>query len=44
MKWHTRDILAGQQKEVEVIGPLTEEGLDEVVVGESEGYWRGTRL
>ena len=30
MKWHTRDILLGQQKDVEIIGPV--EGMDRVVV------------
>lgn len=41
MKWHCRDILAGQQKEVEVIGPV--EGDAEVVVRESDVYWSTTR-
>jgi len=41
MKWHTRDILLNQQKDVEVIGPV--EGMDRVVVNESNAYWRTTR-
>jgi len=41
MKWHTRDILLDQQKGVEVIGPV--EGMDRVVVEESDVYWKTTR-
>jgi hypothetical protein len=41
MKWHTRDILLDQQKDIEVIGPV--EGMDKVVMKESDVYWRGTR-
>ncbi|KAH6674432.1 cytidine deaminase-like protein [Halenospora varia] len=41
MKWHTRDILLDQQKDVEIIGPV--EGMDEVVVRESDVYWSKTR-
>ncbi|TVY28395.1 putative cytosine deaminase [Lachnellula hyalina] len=41
MKWHTRDILLEQQKDVQVIGPV--EGMDKVVVEESDGYWKTTR-
>jgi hypothetical protein len=41
MKWHTRDILLGQQKDVEIIGPV--EGMDKVVVEESDVYWSKTR-
>jgi hypothetical protein len=41
MKWHTRDILLDQQKDVEVIGPV--EGMDEVVMRESDEYWKTTR-
>lgn len=41
MKWHTRDILLDQQKDVEVIGPV--EGMDEVVMKESDEYWKTTR-
>lgn len=41
MKWHTRDILLDQQKDVEVIGPV--EGMNRVVVEESDGYWKTTR-
>jgi tRNA(Arg) A34 adenosine deaminase TadA len=43
MKWHTRDILLGQQKDVEIIGPVKEGGMDEIVVRESDIYWRTTR-
>ena len=41
MKWHTRDILLDQQKDLQVIGPV--EGMDKVVVEESDGYWKATR-
>ncbi len=41
MKWHTRDILLGQQKDVEVIGPV--EGMDKVVMRESGEYWKTTK-
>lgn len=41
MKWHTRDILLDQQKDVEVIGPV--EGMDKIVVEESDLYWSKTR-
>jgi hypothetical protein len=41
MKWHTRDILLGQQKDVEIIGPV--EGIDKTVVEESDVYWKTTR-
>ncbi|KAI1104505.1 cytidine deaminase-like protein [Jackrogersella minutella] len=42
MSWHTRDILKGcPQKEIEVIGPLEDEG--KVVVEESDQYWSKTR-
>lgn len=42
MAWHTRDVLKGcPQKDVEVIGPLEEEG--RIVVEESEKYWITTR-
>jgi len=43
MKWHTRDILLGQQKDIEVIGPVTDGGMDELVVNESDVYWSTTR-
>lgn len=39
MSWRCRDILAGQQKDVEVIGPIEEDGLDKLVVKESDEYW-----
>ncbi|KAI1344901.1 cytidine deaminase-like protein [Xylariaceae sp. FL0016] len=43
MDWHTRDILKGcPQKDVEVIGPLEEEG--KVVMEESDKYWSKTRI
>ncbi|KAG4436304.1 hypothetical protein IFR05_008198 [Cadophora sp. M221] len=42
MKWHTRDILLDQQKDVEIIGPV--EGMDKVVVEESDLYWSKTRV
>lgn len=42
MKWHTRDILEGQQKDVEIIGPV--EGMDKIVVKESDVYWSTTRI
>jgi len=42
MKWHTRDILEGQQKDVEIIGPV--EGMDKIVVEESDVYWSKTRV
>ena len=41
MKWHTRDILLDQQKDVEIIGPV--EGMDKIVVEESDIYWSTTR-
>ncbi|PMD57324.1 cytidine deaminase-like protein [Hyaloscypha bicolor E] len=41
MNWHTRDILLGQQKDVEIIGPV--EGMDKTVVEESDVYWKTTR-
>jgi tRNA(Arg) A34 adenosine deaminase TadA len=41
MKWHTRDILLDQQKDIEVIGPV--EGMDQVVMTESDEYWKTTR-
>ncbi|KAH8586694.1 cytidine deaminase-like protein [Bisporella sp. PMI_857] len=41
MKWHTRDILEGQQKDIEIIGPV--EGMDQVVMRESDVYWSTTR-
>jgi hypothetical protein len=41
MKWHTRDILLDQQKDVEIIGPV--EGMDKIVVEESDLYWSKTR-
>ncbi|KAI9641857.1 hypothetical protein NHQ30_009724 [Ciborinia camelliae] len=37
LKWHTRDILEGQQKDIEIIGPV--EGMDKLVVEESDKYW-----
>jgi hypothetical protein len=41
MSWHTRDVLFGQQKDIEIIGPV--EGMDKVVMEESNVYWRTTR-
>ncbi|KAM3075353.1 hypothetical protein ACMFMG_007209 [Clarireedia jacksonii] len=41
LKWHTRDVLVGQQKDIEIIGPV--EGMDSVVVEESDRYWCKTR-
>ncbi|KAM0173138.1 hypothetical protein ACHAPF_006893 [Botrytis cinerea] len=41
LKWHTRDILEGQQKDIEIIGPV--EKMDMVVVEESDKYWSTTR-
>jgi hypothetical protein len=41
LKWHTRDVLVGQQKDIEIIGPV--EGMDKVVVEESDVYWSKTR-
>jgi hypothetical protein len=41
MTWNCRDILKGQQKDIEVIGPVR--GLDGLVMGESDAYWRNTR-
>jgi tRNA(Arg) A34 adenosine deaminase TadA len=41
MKWHARDVLLDQQKDVEVIGPV--EGMDKVVFEESDLYWSKTR-
>ncbi|TGO24001.1 hypothetical protein BPAE_0115g00310 [Botrytis paeoniae] len=41
LKWHTRDILEGQQKDIEIIGPV--EKMDLVVVEESDKYWCTTR-
>ncbi|KAI1085174.1 cytidine deaminase-like protein [Whalleya microplaca] len=43
MDWHTRDILKGcPQKDIEVIGPLEEEG--RIVMDESDRYWSKTRI
>lgn len=36
-----RKVLEGSQKDVKIIGPL--EGLDEIVVNESDEYWRPLR-
>ena len=36
-----RKVIEGSQKDVEIIGPL--EGLDAVVVRESDTYWRPIR-
>ncbi|OTA91203.1 hypothetical protein M434DRAFT_397368 [Hypoxylon sp. CO27-5] len=42
MDWHTRDVLKGcPQKNIEVIGPLEDEGM--IVVEESDKYWSKTR-
>jgi hypothetical protein len=41
MSWHTRDVLLGQQKDIEIIGPV--EGMDKVVMEESDVYWKTTR-
>ncbi|KAH8820852.1 cytidine deaminase-like protein [Xylogone sp. PMI_703] len=41
MKWHCRDVLEGAQKDVEIIGPV--EGMDQVVVRESDIFWSKTR-
>lgn len=36
-----RDVLQGSQKDIEIIGPI--EGLDAVVVEESDVYWKPLR-
>lgn len=36
-----RKVIEGSQKDIEIIGPL--EGLEEVVVRESDEYWRAIR-
>ncbi len=41
MKWHCRQVLEGGQKDVWVVGPV--EGVEEVVVQESDVYWSKTR-
>jgi tRNA(Arg) A34 adenosine deaminase TadA len=41
MKWHCREVLDGAQKDVWVVGPV--EGVQEVVVRESDVYWSKTR-
>ena len=41
MKWHTRDVLLDQQKDIEIIGPV--EGMDKIVMEESDQYWKTTR-
>ncbi|KAH8879992.1 cytidine deaminase-like protein [Thozetella sp. PMI_491] len=42
MEWHCRDVLKGcPQKDVEVIGPLEEQG--KLVVEEADKYWSKTR-
>ena len=42
MEWACRDVLKGcKQKEIEIMGPLEEEG--NVVVRESDEYWSKTR-
>lgn len=41
MSWPCREVLKGGQKDVEVWGPL--EGLDEVVIEESNIYWTEAR-
>jgi len=44
MKWHCRDILADSQKDIEIIGPVTEGGMDQIVVRESDKYWSKNRI
>jgi hypothetical protein len=41
MHLRARDVLAGSQKDLEIIGPV--EGIDQVVVEESDVYWKTTR-
>jgi len=41
MKWHCRDVLEGSQKDIEIIGPV--DGMDQVVMTESDQYWSKTR-
>ena len=41
MSMPCRDVLRGSQKDVEVLGPV--EGLEEIVVQESDEYWRPIR-
>lgn len=42
-RWHCRDILSDSQKDIEIIGPVTEGDLDKVVMRESDAYWSRTR-
>ncbi|RFU29816.1 hypothetical protein B7463_g6529, partial [Scytalidium lignicola] len=41
MKWHCREVLEGSQKDIEIIGPV--EGMDQIVITESDRFWSKTR-
>jgi tRNA(Arg) A34 adenosine deaminase TadA len=41
MKWHCREVLEGSQKDIMIVGPV--EGVEDVVVKESDVYWSKTR-
>ena len=38
-----RNVLEGSQKAIEIIGPLRNEGLERMVIEESDEYWRPLR-
>ncbi|KAI9812925.1 MAG: hypothetical protein M1827_004443 [Pycnora praestabilis] len=41
MRWHCRDVLSDSQKDIQIWGPI--EGMDKVVMEESDVYWSMTR-
>ncbi|CAN8099857.1 unnamed protein product [Discula destructiva] len=43
MQWGCGEIIAGGQKDLEVVGPLTDEGWEERVVEDAEIYWAKVR-
>lgn len=43
MKWECKVVVGGGQKDVEVVGPLKEEGWEERVVKDADLYWAKVR-
>ncbi|PSR92285.1 cmp/dcmp deaminase, zinc-binding protein [Coniella lustricola] len=43
MKWECADIVAGGQKDVDVVGPLVEQGWADKVVKDADLYWAQVR-
>lgn len=43
MKWECKEVVGGGQKDVEVVGPLREEGWEEKVVKDADLYWAKVR-